>query len=168
MKSKTTFVSKIKLALIYIISIIIIILLIDRAFNSIQINKYSFYDSLPNVKLNASSIADKAPHIPGQQEAHVQPAYTEWQQLLVDGGIDLKEQTYVDYIAFKESTFDYTAINDETGAIGIFQLNPHWHEIPPYYKELPVVQVVWANKYMSDRYGTWQDAYLFHKENGWW
>lgn len=94
--------------------------------------------------------------------------FNEEEIFLIKNGVDLKDKEFVNYIAYKESTFDYKAVNKESGAVGMFQLNPHWHEIPEGYLESPDIQLQWANNYAKERYKSWYNAYEFHKANGWW
>lgn len=65
-----------------------------------------------------------------------------------------------------ESNWDPTALNDETGATGIPQLNPNSHEIPKNWKN-PVTQIRWLLSYVAGRYGTPEQAWRHRQETGW-
>jgi hypothetical protein len=71
----------------------------------------------------------------------------------------------VEYIGFKESSWNPTAINS-IGACGLFQALP----CSKLKCELSNVdcQVRWATKYATTRYGSWHQAYAFWKANNWW
>ncbi len=96
----------------------------------------------------------------------IQETTVDQEQLIYDKIID--NDPYKEYIYFTESSFTpdniYQAtkeVNDQSGKAGICQLqngteNDVWNQ-----DEL-------CTEYMISRYGSWQEAYEFHKENGWW
>ncbi len=71
----------------------------------------------------------------------------------------------VEYIGFKESSWNPTAINS-IGACGLFQALP----CEKMNCELSDVacQVRWATNYATTRYGSWHQAYTFWLANNWW
>ena len=71
----------------------------------------------------------------------------------------------VEYIGFKESSWNPTAINS-IGACGLFQALP----CEKMNCELSDVacQVRWATNDATQRYGSWHQAYTFWLANNWW
>ena len=82
-------------------------------------------------------------------------------------GIPPAQHKWANAVIFRESTCNYLAKNKTTGAVGLCQLNPHWHEIPEGYLTDPLVQLEWCNNYMIGRYGSWQGAYEHWYREGW-
>lgn len=71
----------------------------------------------------------------------------------------------VEYIGFKESSWNPTAINS-IGACGLFQALP-CEKMPCSLSDV-ACQVRWATNYATTRYGSWQQAYTFWIANNWW
>lgn len=65
-------------------------------------------------------------------------------------------------IVYRESRYDKKAVNESSGATGLFQL---MHGQKQWTVEK---QVQMATKYMKHRYGTWCDALQHHDNKGWW
>lgn len=65
-----------------------------------------------------------------------------------------------------ESNWDPTALNEESGATGIPQLHPDYHEIPKNWKN-PLVQIRWLLSYVANRYGDPLGAWAHKQEKGW-
>lgn len=88
--------------------------------------------------------------------------------LLIKSEINESDYVYADYVISNESNWNYKAINEETGSVGLCQLNPNFHEIPDNYYNNPIVQLNWCNWYATEsklgpysedpRYGSWQAA----------
>ncbi len=79
-----------------------------------------------------------------------------------------EERISKEYIYYIESGFSYNniylpvnEINKSSGKIGVCQLHTS------YGKNL-WEQDKDCTKYMEARYGSWKNAYEFHKRNGWW
>ena len=71
----------------------------------------------------------------------------------------------VEYIAFKESSWNPHAIN-EIGACGLFQALP-CTKLNCELSDIPC-QVRWATQYATQRYGNWHNAYNYWLKNKWW
>jgi hypothetical protein len=71
----------------------------------------------------------------------------------------------VEYIGFKESSWNPTAINS-IGACGLFQALP-CEKMPCSLSDV-ACQVRWATNYATTRYGSWHRAYTFWIANNWW
>lgn len=85
-------------------------------------------------------------------------------------GISEDDYQYVDYIVSHESSWDYQATNESSGAYGLCQALPgnKMAESGSDWKINPITQMDWCNNYALDRYGSWQKAEIFWKENHWW
>lgn len=85
-------------------------------------------------------------------------------------GIREEDYKYVDYIISHESSWDYKATNKQSGAYGLCQALPgnKMAESGSDWKINPITQMDWCNNYAIDRYGSWQQAQVFWKENHWW
>ncbi|WP_371590979.1 transglycosylase SLT domain-containing protein [Streptomyces sp. NBC_00470] len=64
----------------------------------------------------------------------------------------------------RESSGNPNAVSPN-GMRGAFQCNPSSHPCPPL-GDLGA-QSRWANNYVKDRYGTWQNALAHHNAHGW-
>jgi hypothetical protein len=71
-------------------------------------------------------------------------------------GADLKA---LDTLWNNESSWDYTAKNPSSGALGIPQALGH--SLPPGYATDPIAQIRWGLKYIKDRYGSPSRALAF-------
>jgi len=81
---------------------------------------------------------------------------------------------YVSHIIFKESTYDYKAVNQNwingkyIDARGLCQTNISVYKVESDFLTNPMTQLKWCNDYALERYGSWQDAYAFWSTNQWW
>lgn len=66
----------------------------------------------------------------------------------------------------RESGWDPTAVNEESGATGIPQLLPAAHEVPKNWDD-PRVQVRWFLRYIKQRYGDPKTALAHHSQENW-
>lgn len=64
-----------------------------------------------------------------------------------------RQTSCLDKLWMRESTFRTTAVNGQTGATGIPQLNPNYHAIPAGWSSARV-QVGWGLSYISGLYGS--------------
>lgn len=85
-------------------------------------------------------------------------------------GISEDDYDYVDYIVSHESSWDYQATNESSGAYGLCQALPgnKMAESGTDWKINPITQMDWCNNYAIERYGSWENAQIFWKENQWW
>lgn len=68
-----------------------------------------------------------------------------------------------EWIAQRESGGSYTAYNPNGGYYGRYQLNP---SLVPYGAS-PAQQEAAADNYVTQRYGSWENAQAFWQRNGW-
>lgn len=68
-----------------------------------------------------------------------------------------------EWIAQRESGGDYNAINPSSGTVGRYQLKPEY--LHGDYS--PANQERVADKYVTDRYGSWGAAQAFWQSHGW-
>jgi len=85
------------------------------------------------------------------------------EKLMEHVGIPENERGHVDFIIFKESSWNYRAVNKSSNATGLGQSIPYWHEDtwPDDYRDNPVSQLEWADSYVKQRYGSWEEARHF-------
>lgn len=85
-------------------------------------------------------------------------------------GIEKSDYGYVDYIVSHESSWDFKATNESSGAYGLCQALPgnKMATSGSDWKINPITQMDWCNKYAEERYGSWMSAYEFWIENEWW
>ncbi|MFV0288339.1 MAG: hypothetical protein ACK5HR_02655 [Mycoplasmatales bacterium] len=94
----------------------------------------------------------------------------EQEKVMKEANISEDDYDYVDYIVTHESSWNYTATNPYSGAYGLCQ------SLPPEkmktagndWKSNPVTQLTWCNNYAKSRYGSWEKAQKFWRENNWW
>lgn len=69
----------------------------------------------------------------------------------------------------RESRFDHTAVNPDSGAYGLGQANPatKMSTISSDWRRNYVTQLRWVAHYIKVRYGTPKDALRHHDEKGW-
>jgi hypothetical protein len=76
----------------------------------------------------------------------------------------LEDWKYIDYIIYKESRWIHSLWNSQgSSAYGLGQLKGSYE----WTKNKPMKQFKKAIAYMLYRYGTFEEAYIFHKKNGW-
>lgn len=94
----------------------------------------------------------------------------EQEKLMKAVGIKENDYQYVDYIVTRESSWNYTAVNPYSEAYGLCQALPgeKLATAGDDWQTNPETQLKWCNGYAKDRYGNWENAYDFHKENSWW
>lgn len=85
-------------------------------------------------------------------------------------GIAESDFVYVDYIVFKESTWNYLARNASSGAYGLCQALPgsKMASAGSDWETNPVTQLRWCDSYAKARYGSWSAAYSFWLRNHYW
>lgn len=90
--------------------------------------------------------------------------------LMKSAGINVEDYEYVDFIITHESSWSETADNPTSSAYGLCQALPgnKMASAGSDWKTNPETQMKWCNDYAIDRYGTWEKAYNFWKENSWW
>ena len=65
----------------------------------------------------------------------------------------------------RESSLDHTAVNPKSGACGLVQALP-CSKLGCSLDDLDC-QLKWGSKYIENRYGTAEEAVLFHDKNNW-
>lgn len=105
-----------------------------------------------------------------EQTPPITKAYSNNQQLMADAGILEGDFEYVEYIIFKESTWNYKAVNASSGATGLCQSLPasKMSSAGADYLTNPLTQMKWCHNYAQQRYGSWYNAYNFWLNNHWW
>ena len=104
---------------------------------------------------------------------------SEKEELLIAAGIDPADWQYVDFILEKESNWRPFVWNEQgSPAYGLCQTMTTAHSDPSRTKypivdiedfmKNPVAQLRWCNSYALGKYGSWQAAYEFWLEKGWW
>lgn len=86
-------------------------------------------------------------------------------QWMTAAGIPESDWSYVDYIVFRESSWNPNAVNRSSGACGLAQANP-CSKVPgnPYD---PVDSLKWQYNYVKTRYGGYAQAYAFWLKKHW-
>jgi hypothetical protein len=95
-------------------------------------------------------------------KANLTALKTQW---MTAAGIPEGEWAYVDYIVFRESSWNPNAVNRSSGACGLAQANP-CSKVPgnPYN---PVDSLKWQYNYVKTRYGGYRQAYEFWLKKHW-
>lgn len=95
---------------------------------------------------------------------------TEKKDIMSAVGIAEEDYKYVDYIVSHESSWDYKATNESSGAYGLCQALPgnKMATSGSDWQINPITQMDWCNNYAIDRYGSWKSAYEFWVKNEWW
>lgn len=91
-------------------------------------------------------------------------------EIMKRAGVKEKDYEDVDYIVSHESSWNYKAVNSESGAYGLCQALPgnKMASSGDDWMENPVTQMKWCDGYATDRYGSWQNASDFWRKNEWW
>lgn len=100
---------------------------------------------------------------PNRQSVAVSGDKVSW---MAAAGISPADYTYVDYIISHESGWNPNAMNASSGAEGLPQALPYSKTGCAHGDA--VCQMVWANSYAINRYGSWSGAYAFWINNKWW
>lgn len=102
------------------------------------------------------------------QSAKISQAKQE--QLMRAVGIPQRDFKFVDYIITVESSWNYTATNPYSQAYGLCQALPgeKLASAGSGWRNNPETQLKWCSSYAKGRYGSWKNAYQFHKNNSWW
>lgn len=95
---------------------------------------------------------------------------TEKELLMTAAGIPRADWAATDYIVFKESSWNPTARNPESGAFGLCQALPasKMASAGIDYMTNPVTQLKWCHSYAHHRYGGWWASFAFWQSNRWW
>lgn len=119
---------------------------------------------------NLDQQTEKEHHKQKSKQSEKGTYYTEFEQEMLDAGIDQSDFDYVKFLVKHESNFDPKAVNPDTGAYGYCQALPgeKMSKFGDDWKTNPVTQLKWCNSYALDRYGSWERAYVFWLNNGWW
>lgn len=102
----------------------------------------------------AAAVTNPAPVITGSKE--------DWMR---QAGIPESDWWYVDFIVFKESSWNPSAVNKSSGACGLAQALP-CSKIPGDWRD-PVNSLRWQYQYVQNRYGGYKGAYEFWLINNW-
>jgi len=76
------------------------------------------------------------------------------------------QATCLDQLWTKESGFDAAAVNGQSGATGIPQLNPNFYAVPADWSA-PAVQIRWGLAYIARTYGTPCTAWTHEEADNW-
>lgn len=92
------------------------------------------------------------------------------QELMAQAGIPQSDWEATDYIITKESSWNPTAMNRSSGALGLCQALPGTKMASEGadYQTNPVTQLRWCHKYAVQRYGGWWASFAFWRANRWW
>lgn len=72
-------------------------------------------------------------------------------------------------IIWRESRFNYRAVNDSSGAYGLGQALPgsKMESVGDDWRTNPYTQLLWVVKYIESRYGSPVEALSWHDRKGW-
>jgi hypothetical protein len=76
------------------------------------------------------------------------------------------QATCLDQLWNRESGFDASAVNGQSGATGIPQLNPNYYAVPAGWSA-PAVQIRWGLSYIARTYGTPCGAWSHEEADNW-
>lgn len=94
------------------------------------------------------------------------PAVALGRQLAAGRGWTGHQFDCLNWLWTRESGWDATAVNPESGATGIPQLLPAAHLIPPGW-DSPRVQISWGLDYIAGRYGDPCTAWQHEQQHSW-
>ena len=85
-------------------------------------------------------------------------------------GIPTEHQTILYLLGLWESTWNHRAQNPRSSAYGLCQtmLSDHQKTLPADFKENPVAQIRWCDRYAHERYGGYRKALDHWREHKWW
>jgi uncharacterized protein YabE (DUF348 family) len=88
---------------------------------------------------------------------------------VVRAGISAADYMYVDYIIEHESRWNSAAVNS-SGCAGLGQACPgsKLARVCANWQSDPICQLRFFDNYAQNRYGSWYNAYIFKRNNGWW
>jgi len=93
-------------------------------------------------------------------------SHTDW---MAAAGMSPSNYGYIDYIFSHESGWNPASRNPSGLYVGLGQTNPNTlAKACPNWQGDPICQIKFFNSYAVSRYGSWQAAYVFKKNNGWW
>ncbi|MCL2371718.1 ubiquitin-like domain-containing protein [Candidatus Saccharibacteria bacterium] len=95
-------------------------------------------------------------------QAHLTPLKIQW---MTEAGIPEEDWVYVDFIVFRESSWNPNAVNRISGACGLAQAFP-CSRVPGNPFD-PVNSLRWQHQYVLGRYGSYAAAYAFWQIHGW-
>lgn len=124
---------------------------------------YDEWQAQLKAEAEAQAAAVQQPVEPVQTEA-VQPAQPEAapvEQVQPETQVAAQTSDAKSQIAFRESTNNYGATNGRY--IGMYQLDAAYLN----GDHSPANQEATADKYVAERYGSWEAALAFHNANGW-
>ena len=76
------------------------------------------------------------------------------------------QATCLDQLWTRESGFDAAAVNGQTGATGIPQLNPAYYPVPAGWA-VPAIQIRWGLAYIARTYRIPCAAWIHEEADGW-
>jgi len=95
-------------------------------------------------------------------QAHLTSLKIRW---MTEAGIPEDDWVYVDFIVFRESSWNPNAVNRTSGACGLAQAFP-CSRVPGNPFD-PVNSLRWQHQYVLGRYGSYAAAYAFWQINRW-
>ena len=101
----------------------------------------------------------------------VNPTEAQKEEWLTAAGIAPDDWQYVDFIVRKESNWQPFVWNQQgSSAYGLCQtmMSLYEDQVAEDFMTNPVSQLKWCHAYALSRYGSWQKAHTFWKNNGWW
>jgi hypothetical protein len=89
--------------------------------------------------------------------------------LVLKAGLSLREWGCFSEVIYRESRWNYLAVNHRSGAYGLAQAMPadKMEVTGRDYLTNPQTQIKWALRYMKSRYGTPCGALRFHNTFNW-
>lgn len=128
------------------------------------------YDVVPGEAAQPAEVAQKpSSPPPAKPPATTTPPTANLTELKVQwmtaAGIPEADWDYVDFIVFKESSWNPNAVNRSSGACGLAQALP-CSKVPGNPFD-PVVSLTWQKNYVTGRYGGYKQAYEFWRKRGW-
>ncbi len=93
-------------------------------------------------------------------------SHADW---MSSAGIPTSDQGYVNYIFSHESGWRPNAKNPSGKYVGLGQTSPSTlSRACPNWESDPICQIIFFDGYAKSRYGSWEKAYNFWTQRGWW
>lgn len=90
------------------------------------------------------------------------------QKVLDEAAISANDQAVVDSLVNKLSNWAYKLdVSDKMTICGTVVRKTEMAKFGDDYETNPITQLKWCGWYVKNRYGSWQQANIFHGQNGW-
>ena len=145
----------------------------EYAGDSISEHEHTIYAALDlsgidDLEASLPTSAGDIEELPEHSGSIIKAEKQEW---LTAAGIAPDDWQYVDFIVRKESNWQPFVWNKQgSSAYGLCQtmMSLYEDQVAEDFMTNPVSQLKWCHAYALSRYGSWQKAHTFWKNNGWW